>query len=303
MTEAAVVDDAGVDDDDDDVVDAALPVAPFLRWVGAKRRYATALAARCTAKLEGRYIEPFLGSGAVALAMPSGTPMILGDRSLALGYLWWWIQREPVAVAEYAAGYGLDIDTGWNTQAGYAAARVEHNEQPYADDDYRPSARFLWLMSACFNGVYRENKNGYFNVPWGRRKRASVPTVAALQAVAAHLATADIRPGWDFADVMAEADRGDVVFTDPPYDGDATAFTTYVAEAFTGAAQLRLRDESEHAAHRGATVIMTNADTPRIRELYRGNWRFNEVVEARPVAANPRARTPAHCLVVTSAWR
>lgn len=294
---------AETDEADDDVDVTTTPAAPFLRWVGSKRRYAPALAERCMANLRGRYIEPFLGSGSVALAMPSDVPMILGDRSLPLGYLWWWIQREPVAVAEYAAGYGLDLDTGWNTESGYNAARVEHNEQPYADDDYRPSARFLWLMSSCFNGIYRENKNGYFNVPWGRRKRASVPTVATLQAVATHLQHADIRPGWDFADVMAEAARGDVVFNDPPYDGDATAFTTYVAEAFTGVAQQRLRDESERAAHRGATVIMTNADTPRVRELYRGNWRFDEVIEARPVAANPRARMPARCLVVTSAWR
>lgn len=291
--------DTDIDDDADDV---GVPLAPFLRWVGSKRRYAPALAERCMANLRGRYIEPFLGSGAVALAMPGDVPMILGDRSLPLGYLWWWIQREATALAEYAAAYGLDLDTGWNTESGYNAARVEHNDQPYADDDYRPSARFLWIMSACFNGIYRENKNGFFNVPWGWRKRVSVPTVETLTAIATHLQHADIRPGWDFEDVINEAGNGDVIFNDPPYDGDATAFTTYVAEAFDSAAQTRLRDASNRAVERGATVIMTNADTPRIRELYTG-WKFDEVIEARPVAASPRARTPAHCLVVSSSWR
>jgi DNA adenine methylase Dam len=276
-------------------------VLPPLRWVGSKRKYAADLAARCNAHrgLHLRHIEPFLGSGAVALATPNDTPMILADACVPLGYLWWWIQREPEAVAEYAAGYGVLMNnTTWNTRDGYKALRKEHNAEPYADDGYQPSARFLWLMAANFNGIYRENKLGQYNVPWGARAHVSLPSAADLRAIADHIACADIRPGWDFEDVMAEAGDGDVVFSDPPYDGDKSAFTSYVKKPFTADEQVRLRDVSVLAVERGATVIMTNADTPRIRDLYQG-WQIEEMVEARPVAAAPRDRKPAHCLIVT----
>ncbi len=273
-------------------------IPPFLRWVGSKRRYAVDLAARMTAIAPGcRYVEPFLGSGAVALARPPG-PMLLADACKPLGYLWWWIQRHPEDVAEYAAGYGLAFEEGWNTREGYAAAREEHNNQPYDDDDWRPSARFLWIMCACFNGVYRENRNGYFNVPWGHRQRVSVPTPEVLRAVANHIADADVRPGWDFEDVLVEAGQGDVIFADPPYDGDVMSFTSYVATPFDAAAQERLCDRLEAAVSRGAIAVSTNADTPRIRKLYRA-WAVDELVEARPVAADPQHRSPAHCLIMT----
>ena len=273
---------------------------PFLRWVGGKRRQAVDLAARVEAArgCYGRHIEPFFGSGAVALALPSGSRMIAGDACKPLGYLWWWLQRSPSAVAEYAAGFGLDIDHGWNTRDGYLVAREDHNAEPWSDDDYRPSARFLWLLCACFNGIYRENRAGNFNVPWGKRKRVSVPTADVLVEIADRLRYADVRPGWDFADVIAEAGPGDVIFNDPPYDGVDGVFTSYVAAPFDRESQRRLRDVSVSAVGRGATVIMTNADTPYIRELYEG-WQIETVTEQRPVAASPVARVPAHCVIVT----
>lgn len=289
----------------------ASPITPPIRWAGSKREYATDLAARCTAALapDGRYIEPFLGSGAVALAMPPGTSMILGDRAMPLGYLWWWIRQEPAALAEYAIGYGTECKADgstWNTRPGFLALRKEHNAEPFSADDFRPSARFLWILHACFNGIYRENQKGQFNVPWGARMRMSVPGVDHLTSIATHFDTADIRPGWDFEDVMAEAADGDVIFVDPPYDGDKSAFTSYVKsnvhDMWSGSkaqAQARLAAAANAAVDRGATVVMTNADTPRIRELYTG-WSFDTVAERRAVAADATKRSPAYCLVVTS---
>jgi DNA adenine methylase len=283
---------------------------PPLSWPGGKRKHAEALVERVLQHLQpsGRYIEPFLGAGAVALAMPPGTPMILGDACLPLGHLWWWLQREPEAISEYAAGYGLVMNnTGWNTRERYGLLRKEHKAEPFSVTDWRPSARFLWLMRACFNGIYRENKDGVFNVPWGARERIAMPTAADLRAIADHIATADIRPGWDFEDVMTEARPGDVIFTDPPYHGGKAAFTGYVKGTFErwngveATAQVRLAQVSYDAVARGATVIMTNADTPFIRELYTG-WQFDAIVEDRPVAAQPRARKSAHCVIVTGRW-
>jgi len=289
---------ASSEQETDVMIDSPSPPTPFLRWVGSKRKHARALAARCEALRHagGRYFEPFLGAGAVACALTPRPAMILSDLCAPLGYLWWWILREPAAIVEYAAGFGVEKGEQWNDPAGYADVRCQHNEQPFSAEDWRPSARFLWLMAVCFNGLYRENRNGLFNTPYGDR-RAALPTVADIVAFAGHFAHADVRPGWDFEDVIVEAEAGDVIFADPPYDGDVTAFTSYVAAPFGPEAQARLRDALERAATRGAACVTTNADTPRIRDLYAG-WQIEPVEEARQVAANPDARGGAACVVM-----
>ncbi len=289
--------------DDDDDLDEAMPaIKPFLRWVGGKRKQAVEIAAWCTSKLapQGRYIEPCLGGGAVALAMPAGTPMILGDACEPLGWLWWWVQQEPEAVAEYAAGFGNKLGEGWNTAEGFAAARVLHNTERFSTTDYTPSARFLWLQQAGFNGLYRENRKGLFNAPWGKRANVGTPTAEHLRAVADHLATAELRPGWDLLDVVAEAHVGDVLYVDPPYDGDVTAFTSYVAKPFGPADQAALAEALVSAVNRGVAVCTTNANTERIRQLYSLGWEVTEVDEARPVAADPTKRKPAACVMIRS---
>lgn len=297
--EAIMTGDDAEDTTDIDML-APTTIPPFLRWVGGKRRQALDLAARATAALKpgGRYIEPFLGSGAVALAMPPGTPMLLGDACLPLGYLWWWLQRHPREIAEYAAGYGLALDQDWNTQEGFNELRQQHNAQPYSDESWEPSARFLWLTCASFNGVYRESSKGEYNVPWGRRARVSVPTPETLEAVAAHIAQAQVFPGWDFEDVIDQATAGDVVFADSPYDGPKGQFTSYVKTPFDADAQLRLMRAAMRARERGATVILTNSDTVRIRDFYAG-WAIESALERRPVAADPERRVPAYCVVIS----
>jgi DNA adenine methylase len=288
---------------DDGEVTSPTALRPPLRWVGGKRKMAADLAARCEARraLVGRYFEPFLGSGAVALAMPPGIAMTLADACKPLGYLWWWLQREPEAIAEYAAAFGIEIGENWNDREGYVEVRLSHNCEPFVAEDWQPSARFLWLMHASFNGIYRENRQGYYNVPWGNR-RVGVPSSAELRAIADRIGDAAILPGWDFADTLADVTKGDVVFVDPPYDGDSSAFTNYVATPFGAPEQVRLAEVLDNMVGRGAAVVHTNADTPRIRALYR-HWKIEEVFEARPVAADPQKRVPAACLILTKEGR
>lgn len=319
---------ANVPEDDDEVtgessgadpkiITASGGVRPFLRWVGGKRKQAAIISSWCASKLKGRYFEPFLGGGAVALAMPAGTPMVLADYNLALVWLWWWVKHDPGLVAEYAAGFGLNLNEGWNTQEGYYQARTDHNavwqaapgEETNHVDDHRPSARFLWLLHACFNGLYRENKGGGYNCPWGKRDVVPVPGIAHLQAVADRLKDADVRPGWDYEDVIAEAGPGDVVYADPPYDSDLRSlvdlrsFTGYTSKPFGTEAQENLAKVLGEAVARGAAVCANNADTELVRKLYgEGGLGFDltEVQEGRMVAADASKRGPVKCLRMTS---
>lgn len=289
------------DEEDMDVGIAGDRLVPFLKWAGGKREQAEAIAAWCTARLGpgGRYIEPCLGGGAVALAMPRGTPMILGDANEALGYLWWWIQQRPAAIAEIAAGLGAVKGEGCNTETGYYDVRRAFNTCKLDAEDPTPSARFLWLVHACFNALYRENSLGGFNVPWGKRARVVLPDAAALIAISEHLQTAQIYPGWDFADLIAMAQPGDVVYVDPPYDADLTAFTTYVAKAFDPREQERLADVIWAAIGRGVAVMTSNADTERVRKLYNG-LTVETIEEPRSIAARADKRKSAPCVRIST---
>lgn len=274
--------------------------SPFLPWVGSKRKLVDSIVPKLLQHRtpSSTYIEPFLGSGAVALSMPAEMPMILGDACKPLGYLWWWIKQEPEAIAEYAQGFGLVEGENWNTSDGYVAARYEHNCEPFSTEDWRPSARFLWLMHACFNGIYRENGNGHMNVPRGDRKRLNVPTPAELRAVADHIANAEIIVG-DFEPMFDAARVGDLIYFDPPYDfrPGGTTYTGYVKEGFQISDQERLAEAFWRASMRGAYCLGSNADTERVRSLY-GAGVVTPVDEDRRIAADSEKRGVAACVFV-----
>lgn len=276
-------------------------LTPFVKWVGGKRKQADYIASWCSQRLgaEGCYFEPFLGGGAVALAMPAGTPMVLADVNEALGYLWWWIANDPHGVGDIARSLGINFGDGYNTERGYYEIRADFNTLKFDAMHPAPSAKFLWLIHACHGGVYRENNAGGFNVPTGRRPKIAIPSAERLCAIFEHLQTADIRPGWDFEDVLAEAKDGDVVYADPPYDGDVTAFTGYVSKPFGPSEQERLAKVLWAAFMRGASVIATNADTERVRALY-ADFDIEVVTETRAIGNATGGSLSAPCVRITS---
>lgn len=270
---------------------------PFLRWVGAKRWLAPALAPWITSRLSGRgvYCEPFLGAGAVALALPAHIPKRLGDRCVALSGLWWWLQR------------GLDVDAvarcfaSWtNTREGYDAVARDFNEEGHFNPrSVIPSIRMLWLNHTCFNGVYRENLAGKYNVPWGKRKTIALPTDTMLMDVNRGLALSSVFIGADYeVTLRSPLPVGSVVYADPPYDGTFVGYTEF---GFNAAAQVALANRLVRLVGSGTAVATTNADTPLIRELYpTDRWDVQAVAEPRSVAAKGTSRARAPCLLITS---
>lgn len=273
--------------------------APFLRWVGSKRWLAPTLAPWVRERLhsDGVYCEPFLGAGTVALALDMQVPrMYLGERCHALSGLWWWLQRDAGAVADCLARA-----TWQNTADGYAAVVKAFNELDHFDEhDPTPSVMMLWLNHTCFNGVYRENRAGKYNVPWGKRKTIALPSRETLVAVGHHLQRTELRAGCDYAETLelAGLGPGSVVYADPPYDG---TFTSYTSFGFGDKEQAELADNLRYLVSRGVAVATTNSDTPFIRGLYpTGAWNVQTVSEPRSVAARGSSRTRAPCLLITS---
>lgn len=232
---------------------------PPLKWVGSKRWLVPLLAPAIYARLattNGRYIEPFLGGGAVALDL--GLPdMVLGDNCGPLITMYQAICKNPSAVA-----WALKtlVDRGTDKENYY---RVRADETRSA---ILAAARFIYLNKFGFNGLYRENSKGKFNVPHGGdRSGASIPDVATLTAVACALRGADIRVA-DFRDTIAAAQAGDVVYADSPY---YDTFNKYTADGFADDAHNALAVALKAARDRGATVVASNSDHDYVRDLYK----------------------------------
>lgn len=152
------------------------------------------------------------------------------------------------------------------------------------------SARFIYLNRTCWNGLYRVNKKGEFNVPIGTKSTVKLPS-DRWQDVSELLKTADIISG-DFEKSINLAKNGDLVFADPPYTvkHNYNGFIKYNEAIFTWEDQIRLRDALLAASRRGATVVLTNAAHESIRELYKNDFSISTLNRASVLAGSSAAR-------------
>ncbi len=229
---------------------------PFIKWAGGKRWLLNNPRFGLPA-FSGRYIEPFLGGGAVFfhLAPPNA---ILSDVNERL-------------IATYRS-----IRDDWRlVQSSLAEYQERHSKEFYYEERRRqhPSphlraAQFLYLNRTCFNGLYRENLKGQFNVPLGTKTQITLPD-DDFEKASEILSRADLRAG-DFEAVVAEAVEGDLVFLDPPYTTahNCNGFVKYNQNIFTWDDQKRLMEAIRSAKERGARVVLTNADHESIHTLY-----------------------------------
>lgn len=167
-------------------------------------------------------------------------------------------------------------------------------------DPVSRAVRFLFLNRTCFNGMYRTNLRGEFNVPFGNNHRPVVTDVENLCRAAAALRRAKIVCA-DFERTCAEAASGDFVYFDPPYTvaHDDNGFLRYNSRIFSWADQVRLRKLVGQLTQRGVAVILTNAAHRSVRELYRG-CNMRTVRRLSLLSATPSARRPVKELIVTN---
>jgi DNA adenine methylase len=245
----------------------------------------------------GRYIEPFLGGGAVAadLGLPD---MLLADLCEPLINAFQQVRRSPDSVLWSLRNYrrrGVDADTYYKIRAECPRGKVQR------------AAWFFYMNALCFNGVYRENSKGEYNVPYGVRKpgkklpgktpmvshsflnkKRLTPFVDAVRG--AELTASDFRP------IIKRATDGDFVFVDSPYFG---VYSNYLKEGFGVADHVDLARELRAAAERGAAFIATNNDVPEVRRLYR--WaHITRTGEFRRVNRDAKKRGKVACLLIAS---
>jgi DNA adenine methylase len=231
-------------------------LTPFLKWAGGKRWLVQKYPSLFDLPYN-RYIEPFLGSGAVffylqpSRAILSDSNQVLIETYQAIKDDWLKVKKE------------LTKHHNKHSKEYYYTIRDSKLRSPY-----RRAAQFIYLNRTCWNGLYRVNKNGWFNVPIGTKSDVILDT-DNFQTIADVLLSAEL-VCRDFEEVVNRADAGDLLFVDPPYTvrHDNNGFIKYNEQLFSWDDQLRLRDAVLRAKERGARVILTNANHASLREIY-----------------------------------
>lgn len=237
-----------------------------------------------------RYFEPFLGGGAVYLAL-APRRAVLSDLNADLMNAWQVVRDNPEALM-------AALDMHVYERAHYYRVRAL---DPAALDPVQRAARFIYLNKTCYNGLYRVNREGRFNVPFGRYPRPpKLYDRANLLALSRLLRDAELRCA-PFEEATRDAGPGDFVYLDPPYDplSPTANFTSYTRGNFTRDDQRRLADHVRELDRRGCLVAVSNSDTPEIRELYRG-FRIETVHMPRNINCKPDGRSPVHELLITN---
>ena len=232
---------------------------PFLKWPGGKRWLAPSLRNVLLQELEGTYYEPFLGAGAVFLEIRPQTS-VLSDTNQELIQFIAVVRGSPEAVVRAVWRWS-------NTAECYAAVR---NSVPRSD--VGRAARFLFLNRTCWGGIYRTNRSGLFNVPFGDSGRR-LCSMRHVTEVSAAFSNATLL-AQDFESAICCAGKGDVVYADPPYTGkgENNGFIRYNEKLFSWSDQERLAKACRSAKRRGAFVAVSGLQHDELLALYNGWW-------------------------------
>lgn len=264
------------------------PTRPFLKWAGGKQRLLPQLLPLLP--LRGRLIEPFVGAGSVFLAADYDR-YLLNDANPDLIAVWVALKERSREFTELSASY---FTSEYHSEEAYKRVRDEFNQ---ATDRYERAIRFLYLNKFGFNGLFRVNKGGTFNVPYAWHKTLPRFPLEELEGAAARLKTCTFLSGG-YKAAIEEAGYGDVCYCDPPYASSASgpSFTAYTQDGFGWEDQQELVRVAEEAVERGATVLVSNHDTPATRELYK-DWDIHELSVRRSIGASGSSRRKAGELV------
>jgi len=270
------------------------PASPFLKWAGGKGQLLGQLTPLLPERFE-RYVEPFVGGGALFLHLHSlgriTNGALLNDANAELMNCYRVVQDAAclpglIERLRKHAAHVSDADYYYRVRAW--------DREPGFLDCHSPverAARTIFLNHACYNGLYRLNSRGQFNVPYGKwRRPPRLFDEANLRACHRALQGVELR-SQGFEACLEQARAGDFVYLDPPYDplSATSSFTTYTGVEFRQHDQERLAEAFRALDARGCLVLLSNSATPLIRRLYRG-FRPDTLLAARAISSKADGR-------------
>lgn len=265
---------------------------PFLKYAGSKRHLVPELLARVPPRF-GRYFEPFCGSAALYFGLGPERG-ILGDINADLITTYRAVVEELDAVIE-----GLRRHQRLHSGDHYYRMREQWNRRRLSWSPAKRASAFIYFNKTGFNGLWRVNAKGEMNVPVGRYTNPTICAPETLRVAKAALGRAELRAG-DYRTTLEDVERGDVVYIDSPHDirSRTASFTSYTARAFGQHDQAELAEVARQLAAKGAHVILSNADTPLIRSLYRG-FRIDRVSVPRLINSVAGGRGAVAEVIIT----
>jgi len=236
---------------------------PFLKWAGGKRQLLPFLKTHLPSRYN-TYYEPFIGAGALLFDLQPAKAVI-NDVNPELINCYHVIKDLSTDLVE-------DLKKHQNTKAHFYKTReLDRSEAYQLLSPVERASRIIYLNKTCFNGLFRVNRQGQFNVPFGRYKNPNIINAGTIQSISRYLNTADITIlNTDFARTVETAKRGDFIYFDPPYDplSETSSFTGYSLHQFGKAEQERLRDLFDALTRKGCLVMLSNSSTGFIAGLY-----------------------------------
>lgn len=261
-----------------------------LKWVGGKKRIAQEIVSVFPEEFEN-YFEPFLGGASVFLeANPKKA--FLSDLNGSLINYYQALKTHPEQLMREAR----HLENTFNSLSNLARKkelfykiRADFNKESHAPGVLN-AARFLFLNKTAFNGLYRENSRGEFNVPFNNKE--NLVLIEEEVFFANHEAFQQVKLAQSsFVSAVDKVGSGDLVYFDPPYVplSSTSAFTDYTKSSFGPEAQLKLRDLAKELVAKGATVVLSNSFTKEVQELYK-DFELREITIRRLVAASSSSR-------------
>ncbi len=236
---------------------------PFLKWAGGKAKLAPFIESHLPSDKRQRLIEPFCGSGAISFGIEFDS-YLLADANADLINLFDALKQQKQGFIDYVQSFFIDDN---NEEQRFYELRSQFNQ---SNDTLERSALFMYLNRHGYNGLCRYNRQGGFNVPFGRYKTVYFPK-AEMQHFIEKSDRIELMHG-DFESVFSKVQAQDLIYCDPPYVplSPTASFTAYSQDGFNYDDQVRLANLAKDAAQQTQGVLISNHDTELTRELYKG---------------------------------
>lgn len=271
---------------------------PFAKWAGGKTQLLAKLKELMPESYD-TYFEPFVGGGALFFDIAPKKAYI-NDSNSELICVYECFRNDD----DFNSLLGLLDEHEKNHSEEYYYSIREMDKNPFFNTlpIYVRAARMIYLNKACFNGLYRVNAKGFFNVPSGKKEKVNTYDKNNMYSIKNYFANNEVNIfNGDYEEVVSHAKAGDFVYFDPPYDtlDDKDSFTSYSKDAFGKEEQKRLAFVFDELTSKGVKVMLSNHNTKFIRELYKDH--NIHVIEAkRMINSNANGRGPIEEVIITN---
>ena len=270
---------------------------PFVKWAGGKRQLIPILNENLP-KTMGTYFEPFLGGGALLfhiLKERDGQKCGISDLNSDLVLAYTTIRDKPESLIESLKNHTKHYQK--DSKSYYYSIR-ENNPKSAVEK----TSRLIFLNRTCFNGLYRVNSKGKFNVPLGRYTNPNIVNEENIHSVSQTLQSRKISIKCrDFEAVLNDAKKGDLVYFDPPYQpvSSSANFTSYTNKSFTFEDLKRLAELCLKLDSKGCKVMLSNSNTPEVANMFTDKrWRLEKIEANRSINSNSKKRTGHYELLI-----